>query len=300
MINTFIEKAKNGNNNWLLYVATLLITFIAMQIASIPLLVYGLVINGGNMAQADISSLTSTNAGLALTLFTFAVGLVVLLWCVKVLHRKRVLDVITGRNRIDWQRVFYGAGIWAVISVIAVMMTSWFSGGQLEFQFQPAKFAGLFIVALIFIPMQTSCEEVVFRGYLMQGSALLFRSKWVALIATSLAFGLMHATNPEVEKFGFWMMIPQYVIMGLLLGYVALKDEGLELALGIHAANNLVACLLITNDDSVLQTAALFRDTNQTVSVWDSVIMLVFSIVFIMLTNLKFHFISKDKRAFSL
>ena len=37
-------------------------------------------------------------------------------------------------------------------------------------------------------------------------------------------------------------------------------DEGMELALGFHAANNLVTALLVTSDWSAFQTNSIFKD----------------------------------------
>jgi hypothetical protein len=39
-------------------------------------------------------------------------------------------------------------------------------------------------------------------------------------------------------------------------------DEGIELALGFHAANNLITALLVTSDWTALQTNSLFKDTS--------------------------------------
>ena len=78
------------------------------------------------------------------------------------------------------------------------------------------------------------------------------------LLVTSVLFGLMHAANPEVEKMGFIIML-YYIGTGLFLGILTLMDEGLELALGFHAANNLIGALLLTSDWSALQTNSLLK-----------------------------------------
>jgi membrane protease YdiL (CAAX protease family) len=69
----------------------------------------------------------------------------------------------------------------------------------------------------------------------------------------------MHIANPEVEKMGNILLI-YYVGTGLFLGVITLMDEGLELALGFHAANNLVGALLVTSDWSAFQTDSIFKD----------------------------------------
>jgi len=115
------------------------------------------------------------------------------------------------------------------------------------------------------IPIQTSTEEYVFRGYLMQGFALLAKNRWFPLVMTSLIFGTMHIANPEVEKMGYIILV-YYIGTGFFLGIITLMDEGMELSLGFHAANNLVGALLITSDWSAFQTNSIFKD-NSTPSV---------------------------------
>jgi uncharacterized protein len=53
-----------------------------------------------------------------------------------------------------------------------------------------------------------------------------------------------------------------YIGTGLFLGVITLMDEGIELALGFHAANNLVSALLVTSDWSAFQTYSLFKDVS--------------------------------------
>ena len=88
------------------------------------------------------------------------------------------------------------------------------------------------------------------------------RNKWVPLILTSSIFGLLHIANPEVDKIGNIILV-YYIGTGFLLGIMTLMDEGLELSLGFHAANNLVGALLVTSDWSVFQTNAVLKDVSE-------------------------------------
>jgi hypothetical protein len=130
------------------------------------------------------------------------------------------------------------------------------------------------------LPMQTGFEEVLVRGYFAQSLFLLLRRPWVVILATSLIFGLMHNDNPEVKAFGFWQMMPFYVLPGLLWGIVSNMDEGLELTMGLHFGTNLFNALFATYDQSALQTYALFSLKNIEISwvnyLWELV---VFAIV---------------------
>jgi hypothetical protein len=58
---------------------------------------------------------------------------------------------------------------------------------------------------------------------------------------------------------GYIIMV-YYIGTGLFLGIITLMDDGMELALGFHAANNLVGALLVTSDWSVFQTHSIFKD----------------------------------------
>ncbi len=112
------------------------------------------------------------------------------------------------------------------------------------------------------IPVQTTVEELIFRGYLMQGFGLLAKNRWFPLVMTSLIFGGMHLFNPEVEKMGYLISL-YYIGTGFFLGIITLMDEGTELALGFHAANNLIAALLVTADWTAFQTHSIFKDVSE-------------------------------------
>ena len=114
----------------------------------------------------------------------------------------------------------------------------------------------------ILIPLQTSFEEYLFRGQLMQGLGLVTNSRLIPLLVTSILFGLMHMGNPEVGKVGYIIMV-YYIGTGLFLGVLTLMDEGLELALGFHAANNLVGALLLTADWTAFQTHSVLKDVSE-------------------------------------
>ena len=96
----------------------------------------------------------------------------------------------------------------------------------------------------------------------MQGLGVIAKNRWFPLIMTSVVFGLMHYANPEVEKLGMIIMV-YYIGTGLFLGIMTLMDEGLELALGFHAANNLFTALLVTADWTAFQTHSVLRDTSE-------------------------------------
>ena len=60
-----------------------------------------------------------------------------------------------------------------------------------------------------------------------------------------------------------------YIGTGFFYGITTLMDEGTELALGLHASNNILAAFLVTTDWMVFQTDALFIDTSEPSVTWE-------------------------------
>jgi hypothetical protein len=96
----------------------------------------------------------------------------------------------------------------------------------------------------------------------MQGIGVAAKNRAVPLIITSLVFGLMHAFNPEIEKLGY-SVLSVYIGLGFFLGIITLMDDGMELALGFHASNNMIIALLVTSDWTALQTDSVFLDVSE-------------------------------------
>ena len=92
----------------------------------------------------------------------------------------------------------------------------------------------------------------------MQQIGIITKNRWFPLLITSVMFGVFHSANPEVAKMGYGVMV-FYIGTGFFLGIMTLMDESLELALGFHLGNNLMAALLITTDYSALKTDAVFK-----------------------------------------
>jgi membrane protease YdiL (CAAX protease family) len=158
-----------------------------------------------------------------------------------------------------------------------------------EWNFNLEKFLMLALVGILLIPLQTSFEEYFFRGYLMQGLGIATKNRLFPLIFTSVVFGLLHIANPEVGKLGYGILV-YYIGTGFFLGIITLMDEGLELALGFHAANNLITALLVTANWTVFQTDSVLIDLSEPALGMD-----VFVPVFVIFPIIVFIFAKKYK-----
>ncbi|MDH7446505.1 CPBP family intramembrane glutamic endopeptidase [Aquimarina sp. 2201CG14-23] len=192
----------------------------------------------------------------------FAIFLAGLFFWVKVVHQQSIRSLTTSRVKIDWKRVLFMFGLVALYILITTGILYYFYPEDFQMNFEMKPFITLAIMAILIVPLQTSFEEYLFRGHMMQGLGLATKTRWVPLIVTSVLFGIMHFGNPEVAKIGPHIMV-YYIGTGFFLAIITLMDEGLELALGFHAANNLVTALLVTSSWTAFQTDSILLYTGE-------------------------------------
>ncbi len=203
-----------------------------------------------------------------LALGPLVVGFFGILGWVYLVHGQSLVSLTTSRKKVDWKRTVFAFVLWGGITAVLMGLDIMMSPEDYVFNFKPIPFLILMVMAIFLIPLQTSFEEYLFRGHLMQGFGILARNRWVPLLVTSVLFGVMHMANPEVGKLGYGIMV-FYIGTGLFLGILTLMDEGLELSLGFHAANNLITALLVTADWTAFQTNSIYKDVSEPTLGWD-------------------------------
>ena len=288
----FIEQAFTKDNYFGKYLIGSLVVILASIVGQLPLMIALMVkiFSQGNdlsdLNSANIYKLLELNWMLFLMLLSFVAALPALFLMIRKLHNQTVMSVTTTRKAIDWNRVFFTFGLWSIVTIVSVYVDYQMSPQDYVWNFKPIPFAILFVIATLLIPIQTSVEEYLFRGYLMQGFGVLAKNKLFPLLMTSIIFGAMHLLNPEVEKLGYVMLV-YYIGTGLLLGIMTLMDEGMELALGFHAANNLIGCLLVTTDWSALQTHSILKDISEPTASFDIIlpVIIIYPIILVILSK---------------
>ncbi|MFG6685865.1 CPBP family intramembrane glutamic endopeptidase [Mariniflexile sp. HNIBRBA6329] len=261
----YIAQAFNVLHEWWRYLVGLVIIVVAVVIGQIPFtaaVMFKAIKDGDNilgMDEKNMMSLLEPNLNLFLMLLSFAVGLLGLLLVSRYLHNQSFTHLTTSRKKIDWKRFWLIFFVWGIISSGLVVVDYLMTPEDYEINFKLVPFLILCVIAILLIPLQTSFEEYLFRGYLMQGIGVIVKNKWVPLLITSVVFGLLHIANPEVDKLGPIIMV-YYIGTGLFMGIMTLMDEGLELSLGFHAANNLFTALLVTADWTAFQTHSILKD----------------------------------------
>jgi membrane protease YdiL (CAAX protease family) len=267
----YLENVLGKDNSFWKYIIVIVLTFIAMQLigglfALIVIIAYVFSNRNGEIAPEMFSNVKNIydmglpeNLVLILMLFPFAVGLLTSWMLIKGMHKRSFSETVNGREYIRWNHVFVGFGVWFLLMTVFLAISCIINPDNFTLQFDSGKFIPLLVISLLFIPLQTTFEEYIFRGYIAQGLAAWTKNRWLTVCIPGLLFGLMHYANTEVSEHGFWVAMPQYIIFGLSFGLIAVLDDGIELPIGMHAANNMFACLFVTNSASSLRTPAILN-----------------------------------------
>lgn len=242
-----------------------LVSYIPIPLGFILLMLANFLMSDGldtNEVIQQTIKMIGVNLTFVMLVGPLAFGLLIVLFWVKFVQGQSITSLTTSRRKVDWKRIFFSFFLWGSITTLMILALYYAQPDDFVWNFKAEKFFIFLVLAMILIPMQTSFEEYLFRGHMMQGIGLAANSRLVPLIVTSILFGLMHIANPEVGKIGYIIMI-YYIGTGFFLGIITLMDEGLELALGFHAANNLVGALLLTADWTAFQTNSILKDLSE-------------------------------------
>lgn len=243
----YLDLARLGHNEWWRYVLGALI--IAGSWLGLGLVPYVL------LSSADIFDPRLDFIAVNLSIFVMLAGLVV---TVKWLHRRPLLSLITPEARIDWRRMGRGAVVWLAIAAVLSLVEFLLFRDRFYLSFNAARFVPFLLLVLLLTPLQAATEELVFRGYAMQGFGCLTRNPAMIAILSSVVFTVPHLLNPEVQQHGILLMAANYFAIGMLLATSALRDGRLELAIGLHAVNNVFLALVANYEESALMTESIF------------------------------------------
>ena len=264
----YIQQAYKGKNDWWRYLTTFFILIIAQVIGSIPIYVAASFNSiSGNASESFQETLNpeslglSQNTGLVFMMLPWVLTFFALLLSIRFIHEQKIVAIFSAYHKFNWKKFFFAFGAWALMLIVAEMVYYILNPQQYVFNYDPSTFFPLLFISFLLIPLQAGAEELYFRGNLMQGFGIWSRSRVFALVITSLIFGALHFTNPEVKQFGLGISMGYYIGFGLFMGILVIIDGGLEMPLAIHAINNIYGSAIVGYEGSVLQTPSLFKAT---------------------------------------
>ena len=123
------------------------------------------------------------------------------------------------------------------------------------------EWLGYLPYALPLLLIQTSAEELIFRGYLQQQLAARFRSRFFWMVLPSALFASLH-WDPEMGNIK-WLVVGVTFFIALIAADLTEKTGSLGAAIGLHFANNTFALLFISVQDTITGLALFTTPFNK-------------------------------------
>lgn len=242
----YLALVHQGRNQWWRYaLAIVLVLFCWLTLGYLPYFWLA--------ASDHINTLTvylAVNFSILMMLAGLALGM-------RILHHRPLMTLVSVERRLAWRRVVQAAAVWGGIGLVAAAVEHVLYPDRYFVSFEPAEFFIFAAIAIVLTPIQTTTEELLFRGYVMQGLSLFMRRPFAIAALSAAIFTLPHLMNPEMRH-GALLLAASYFTIGFLLAIVTLRDGRLELAIGIHAANNLMLALVANYEGSALTSESVF------------------------------------------
>lgn len=233
---------------------------LGVVIANVITLAGGL-ISGGRID--NILGIEISRVSLMLDFVAMYVGLVI---AIKLVCKTSLKDFILGvGSRINKKECL----VVLVLSLISFFMGLLMDAGSLRMQdISAGTFAATVLITLALIWMQTTYEELVFRGMVLRWVSkhdIGFNKKSIlAAVISSALFALVHAGNPEVTSLSGMervVMVCVYTIPGMSFFLMDLYFGNMMPGIIMHWVNNFMLAILVSSDVTAYSMSTLMVNT---------------------------------------
>lgn len=166
-------------------------------------------------------------------------------------------SLITPHKKLDVSHIVLGAVTWLFIVSSFALVGRFIDPDAISYTFDIKVFLPALLVLLLLLPIQTTVEELFFRGFLSQTLSKVMKSPIVINVIGALLFASLHLANPEVQN-DYVSALIVYGSIGFAWGFAAYLFGGLEISIGAHFANNAFGLLIVGYENSALPSSALF------------------------------------------
>lgn len=240
----YINKGSEGKNSCGRYVGSvLLILFMWMIVGGIFTVIIDII--SRRVIKTELAFYLALNVGFIFFLLGIAMAN-------KSIHKRTFKSLITPKDKISWNRFFIGFGVYFLLVAISSVIEYFIEPTAVSFYSSLPKLLMFLPLAVIFTFIQTSTEELFFRGYILQGFGQRVKNPITLAIISGVIFMVPHLANPEVSK-SMLLLPPYYFGVGFIFALVTLKSNSLELAIGAHAANNFFGAFVMNFKGSALE-----------------------------------------------
>ena len=263
----FLDQVRLGQTEWYRYFfGIILILFFWFVLGSLFVVVplVWVMIDGNPETAVNVETglITGVDAMINYVALNLSFGMLIvgLFLTVRFVHGRPFRSLVTPAKRLNWRRLWQGFGLWLLLVTLASVVEYLLKPDIYTVDFDARRFFPFAVVVLLLTPMQTTAEELLFRGYLLQATGHLGRNFWILALVNGFLFMVPHLGNPELAASA--ILLPLfYLSIGAFFAFITLRDNSAELAIGAHAANNLYSALFANYTNSALQTESIFLVT---------------------------------------
>lgn len=278
----FVELDRTGQGGargwWRYALAVLLIAALGAlgaALATLPAALYDATLFQ-DLAAGRLDWEAERRLGLLLLFVSMLLSVIVVLpatlVAVRLLHGRPVRSVLTANRPARWGLALgsFAATVVLLGAITGFQLALW--PEDFAVRWRPAGLAMFLPAILVLIPFQALAEETLFRGYIQQVTARATGLTIVRLVVPAALFTLLHSANPEAAASGLWAFADWFVL-GLYMGWLALRGDGLEAPAGFHAGINVFLAIFVAMPNAALITPGVLvvRDLDPALNVLGSV-----------------------------
>ena len=190
----------------------------------------------------------TTPVSVLINLYLFILIVVALGIAVRQVHARSLASLVgpIPRAMAQFRRVcLYLLGLHLAISVLVPSPP----GLVPQLHLAPVIWLAYLPLALPAVLIQSSAEELVFRGYLQSQLAAYFKKPLIWLLVPSVLFGLLHHDS-LMQGDNAWLVVGWAVAFGVAAADLTARSGTLGPAIALHFMNNVVAILLAAPQDN--------------------------------------------------
>ena len=229
----FLKNAETGKNQWWRYVLTVVAVIMGVGLTSFVV----------NQLFSTFKSVFPDNSfGKNLGVFiligtVFGAALLVFVIITKKLHNRSFLSFVNLYTRFNWTFYLKGFLVWGTLLSLGCLITDSHLFQTFISNFSLAHFLLLFVLGFVAIGIQSFFEEILIRGYFLQGMYLRIKNINILVLINTVIFAVLHL------GYGIDSLIGSFSF-GIAFALIVIKQNRIEFAAGAHNANNLLLALV--------------------------------------------------------
>ncbi len=245
----FIAPARRAKGGWRLFGGICLLTVLYIVFSLLILGLFALWMVDwqlklllGHWRDAGAVILdTETPLGMIVALSTFAGMFLAAFLTVRLVHNRGIRSLVGSGPVV--RNFLLTAGVVVVLAGVGSLVN--LLATDLESNLPPSQWLAWLSLGLPLLLLQTSSEELVFRGYVLQELATRFKNRWIWLSVSTAVFGLLHF---DPDRFGpnAWLVVGAASLLGFVATDLTIRTGNLGAAIGLHFANNFFAMFVIS------------------------------------------------------